>query len=954
MPKFLKDKKVHILIMLTVLFSFLAYSLYNLTIVMGEYYQKRSVSNRVKQIETVPKRGQILDRNGEVLATNDVGYSVKINSGLIPADRFNDIAIELYTFFNERNEKQLEFPIYYRNGQFGYTFDDNVKRWLKHNGYAEDYTAKQVFDDMRSANYIDKELSDQEAYRILYNQGKYLPISMRQMKFLEAIYKKNFLEMYKLEETISAKDAFKVIRETRGFGIPETMSDEDAYKVLVLRHAIKEKGFYKYVPITLATGIKAETAVTIQERSYEFPGVYVDYETVRHYPYEATAAHILGYLGPIATEAEIEKYVDGLGYNRNQIIGKTGIEGSFETSLQGKSGYKYIEVDVYGRYVGDVDENVYDLEVKKPKAGEDVYLTIDLKLQKKMEEVLENGLKAIREGSEYKSPWGNYRYDPYPNAQTAAGVVVDVRTGEVLAMASYPSYDVNLFAKGISQESWNSLNPVNKRDPLVARPLYNSATMMAAQPGSVYKMMTGYAAMEQGLNPSLQLYSDGYVEIGNQKFGCWWWNDYGRKHGMTDLYKAIEVSCNYYFFNVATGKDYYRGTTLPFTMNSKLLTESSIKFGFDEKTGLEIPEVSFGVPEPDTKKRTIKTLLSIRLKTELKKYFPADVVADEDKRNAIVKEIVSWSDENPSRGALIEKLVALGSNEDYTITEGLADLIKYDYFNLMKWYESDTLNLSIGQGDHAYTPVQIARYTAAIANDGYLHPLTLIKQVGENKKAPKVSTTSVDTKDLLKHLREGMHRVTTGSLSSTRRIFDKFPIDSAGKTGTAEKQGLIPPMDEVAYLTEYLKLFAPSLKLEDVEVKTLEILKKRSEELSDLEKKKQAATTEEDKTKYGDKFDSLISRDYLNKGSAMRAAIKELAGDALTDEKINQYRLPYDNYSWYSGFAPYDKPEIAIVIMIPQGGQGNYSAVLARDIMAEYFNLTPETEAAKLEEKKTP
>lgn len=941
MPKLLKDKRVHVFILFLCLFSFLGYSLYDITIVKGDFYQKRSVSNRVKRIETVPKRGEILDRNGEVLATNEVGYSVKINTALIPNESFNSIAIELYDFFKERNEKQLEFPIYYAQGVFKYTFDDNVKKWLTHNGYTETHTARQVLDDMRDANYIDKALSDAEAYRILYNQGKYLPISVRQMKFLEEIYKKNFLEIYRLEENTPAKDAFLEIRNRKEFKIPESVSDEDAYKILVLRHAIKEQGFYKYVPIQLATGIKPETAVMIQEKSYEFPGIYVDYETVRKYPNNSLAAHILGYLGPIATESEIEKFVNELGYKRNQIIGKTGVEGSFETELQGKSGYKYIEVDVYGRYVADVDENVYDLDVVKPKAGKDLYLTIDLKLQKKMEDVLEAGLTAIQKGDVYKSPWGDYDYDPYPNAKSAAGVVVNTKTGEVLAMASYPSYDVNLFSNGISQENWNALNPVNKRDPLVARPLYNSATMMAAQPGSIYKMMTGYAAMEQGLNPSTQLYSDGFVTIGNQRFGCWWWNDYGRKHGMTDLYKALEVSCNYYFFNVATGKDYYRGTNLPFKMNSTLLTESSKQFGFDEKTGVEISEVAFGVPQPDTKKRTIKTLLSVRLKTELKKYFPQNIVSNEDELTRVIKEIVSWSDENPSRGALIGKLIDLGSNPDELVTEKLADLIKYDYFNLMKWYESDTLNLSIGQGDHAYTPVQMVRYIAAIANGGYLHPLTLVHQVGDVQNTPKVSTVSVDEKDFLKHIKQGMLQVTSGNLSSTRRIFDKFPIKSGGKTGTAEKQGLIPPMDEVAYLTEYLDVIAPRLRFEDVENKTLEILKQRSEELADLESKREKAVDEAEKQKYSDKFDLLLSRDYLNKGSAMRTAIKQLGGESMTDDHINQFRLPYDNYSWYAGFAPYDDPEIAVVIMIPQGGQGNYSAPLARDIMAEYFKLVP-------------
>ncbi len=944
MLKLLKDRRFHILVAFIAIFGFLGYSLYDLTIVNGDYYHKRSISNRVKKIEIVPKRGEILDRNGEILATNEVGYSVKLNSALIPYQSFNDIAIKLYEFFDEREEDQLEFPIVIENGQFYYSFDQNIKKWLTYNGYEEGVTARQVLDDMRAANYIDEALSDSEAYRILYNQGKYLPISTRQMLFLEEIYKKNFLKEYSLEIDVSAEEAFKKIRKRSDFHIPDTLSDEDAYKILVLRHAIKDQGFYKYVPITIANSISLETAVTIQERNYEFPGISVDYETVRSYPSADTAAHILGYLGPIATESEIEKYVNGLKYNRNQIIGKTGIEGVYETRLQGERGYKYIEADVYGRYVADVDEKAYGLEVKTPKAGEDVYLTIDLKLQKALEDILERGTKAIQSGSTYKSPWGDYKYEAYPNAETAAGVVVDVKTGEVLAMASYPAYDVNLFAKGISQESWNNLNPVNKRNPLVARPLYNTATMMAVQPGSVYKMMTGYAALEQGLNPAQKLYSAGHVEIGNQRFGCWLWNDYGRVHGPTDLYKALEVSCNYYFFNISTGKDYYRNGLLNFDMNASILTASSEQFGFDEKTGLQIPEVNFGLPDPDRKKRTIEALLGARLRTELKKYFPEEQVTNEESLNELVATIVGWSDENPSRGKLIDQLIELGSNPDYTVTEDLADLIKYDYFNLMKWYESDTLNLSIGQGDHAYTPVQIARYVMAIANGGYLHELSLVKQVGEEKIQKTPDTTTLDEEGYLKHIQQGMYQVTKGTQSSSRRIFEKFPVDVAGKTGTAQKEGLIPPLDEVAYLTEYLDEFAPELDVETVEAETLRILKARSEELAELEKLKLSAETEEEKEKYHSKFDTLINRDYLNKGSAMRAAIKSLSGGTLTDEMINRFRLPYDNYSWFVGYAPYDKPEVAVVVMIPQGGSGTYSAPLVRDILAAYFELEAPSE----------
>jgi len=469
---------------------------------------------------------------------------------------------------------------------------------------------------------------------------------------------------------------------------------------------------------------------------------------------------------------------------------------------------------------------------------------------------------------------------------------------------------------------------------------------MAVQPGSIYKMMTGYAALQQGLDPYQKLYSDGYVEIGNQRFGCWYWNDYGGKHGPTDFFKAIEVSCNYYFFNISNGKDYYRGVPLNFEMNPTIMTEYSKLFGLDQKTGVEISEVSMGLPEPEKKKKTIMALLSNQLHLIAKNYFPAELIDTEDKLDALVDTIVGWSDDNPGRGELINRLLELGSNPDYYVTEELADIIKYDYFNLMKWYESDTLNLSIGQGDHTYTPMQIARYIATIANGGYLNEFTLIKKVGDIEQNKNADVTeSFDTKGNLNYVKQAMLQVTKGTSSSVYKIFKDMPLNIAAKTGTAQKEGLIPPLDEVAYLTEYLNELAPSLKIEDVEDKTIEIIKQRSEEMAVLEKQRDEATSDEEKAIKDEKLESLIQKDYLNKGSAMREAIKEMTNYTLTDEDLNQFRLPYDNYSWFVSFAPYEDPQIAVVIFIPQGGQGYYSAPVARDVYAQYFGLEPATES---------
>lgn len=696
----------------------------------------------------------------------------------------------------------------------------------------------------------------------------------------------------------------------------------------------------KYEPVKVANSVDESTAVLINEMGMELPGVNISIEPIRFYPNRDVGAHILGYMGKIASEYEIEKYVVENKYNRNQIIGKVGIEGNFELDLTGTNGYKYVEVDVLGRLVREVEKTYDGIESKSSVAGKDIVLTIDMDLQK-ASAALEKCIKMIQTGGVYDSPWGDYKYkESFSKAETGAVVVVDVRTGEVLALSNYPSYDINLFSTGISTEDWASLQPENVRNPLAPRPLYNTAALSAVQPGSTYKMVTGFAAVKQGLDPYKKLYADGYVEIGNHRFGCWYYNDYRARHGKIDMVEALKVSCNYYFFDVSTGYDYYNDRPLDFKMDAATLIETSKLFGLDEKSGLEIYEVSRGVPDPEKKKRDLLRGLRGKLKYSMKDYFDAAIVEDEDKRDEIINEIISWADENPTRGQLVTRLKELSGKNYYEI-EPLADIIKYSYFNLMKWYAGDTFNMAIGQGAHEYTPVQMARYIATIANNGYLNELTLIKSIDgvSINKNQFVSNEGMTDNLGLQAIREGMLRVTTERTGTGYSTFKNFPITVAAKTGTAELMGKIPPADELKYLKENLSKIDSSLDINDVEERAAKILEQRNIELEDIRVQRDKTSDKEIEKKLNDKVNSLVSDGYLSSESTFRAAIKELSANDLRDSDINYFRDDYDSYGWFVSFAPYENPEIAVVVLVPQGGHGGYTAPIAREIYAHYFNL---------------
>ncbi|MDK2918028.1 MAG: penicillin-binding protein 2 [Candidatus Petromonas sp.] len=929
----LKDRNNQIIVSFMIIFIILLFRLATLTIVEGEKYRELSENRMKKTIPIIAKRGEIRDRDGKLLAGSIPGFTVQLVRNDLEGKKLNEIAIKIIDILESKGEEHIDFPIIIENYDYYYSYDKEIEAWLKAKGYEDLKDAEAVFSKIVAEQNIPIENLDvYKAQEILSYMGITPPISVRLMKFLPEIEKENFLKSYGLKTDISAKEAFKRIKEK--FDISDDYSEEDARKIMIIRHALREQGYKKYEPLKIASNVSKETAILIEEMGMELPGISVYIEPVRYYPNGELAAHILGYLGKISSEAEVKKYVEENGYSKNDIIGKTGVEGEYELALSGKNGSKSVEVDAYGRTVKELDY------IEKPKPGKDVYLTIDFELQKVAEESLKHALEEIQKGGTFKSKWGDYNYsERFEHAKAGAVVAVDVKTGEILAMANYPSYQPNLFVTGISSKDWQSLQPENKRDPIAPRPLYNIAALTAVQPGSTFKMITGLAALEQGLDPNKKFYDGGYIKIGNKSFGSWMWNLYRRSHGYVDLYKALEESVNYYFYNLANGKDYYKNKPLDIDINIDVVLEYAKKFGLDEKTGIEIGEVAYGIPDPDRKYRTIRSLLERKLTSIAKDYFTQEILSSKQKLNQSIQKILSWADDNPSRVQLIRRLKDIGVIESKT--EELADLVKYSYYNQMnfdEFREGDAFNLAIGQGSHAYTPLQMARYISAIANGGYLNELSIVKKVGDNTVSKKDKRKKIDLKDSsnLEDIKKGMLQVTQGDKGTARGVFKDFPVLVGAKTGTAERHGKIPPKNEVEYLEKNFEKIiknAPHLTLDMVEKEAARILKSRREELAKLEADGKTETVI-NKIRWG----------YIDKGEIMREAIKKLSKNRISDEEIDAFKDDYDNFAWFVSFAPYDNPQIAVVTLLFQGGHGGYGAPIAREVIAEYLGLNKETE----------
>lgn len=615
-------------------------------------------------------------------------------------------------------------------------------------------------------------------------------------------YKKWFTEN-KIEEGSSIEEGFKKIRKK--YEIDESLSKYEARAMLAIYDQLNKQGNLAYQPINIAYDIKESTVAKIEEGLMEYPGINISIEPVRYYPEGTTAAHILGYLGKISQPSEIAKYVEQNKYSPNAIIGKTGVEEYFEDVLKGESGVKNVEVDVVGNTTKVIEE-------KKPVPGDNIYLSIDLNLQQVAEKALAQTLEKLSTGGKYESPWGDFQYGinkkkgrPYINATSGAVVAVDVKTGQVLAMASSNPYDPNLFATGISSTDWESLFPEDEQNPLAPRPLLNIATQTAVQPGSTFKMVTGLAALEKGLSPNKKIRDMGKVTIGSKDFKCLIYTNTGGTHGYENFYEALRDSCNYYFYSLAMGKNQKTGESIGVKLEIEDIVNMSKKLGLNDKTGIEInipAEASGGVPNPQRKIINTKYLLKRSLEKDIDKYILPGVNIDEERMKEIIEEIISWTElETPlTRNEVIKRLSSMGIDPEKRLPgerEGLADRIKFTYLNQAGWNITDTLNVTIGQGQNAYTPIQMANYVATIANGGYKNKLTLVDNIKNYNNTKTLYKHEINQERIelnnyenLEHVKKGMGMVSSDG--SARRVFEKFPIQVASKTGTAERSGINP------------------------------------------------------------------------------------------------------------------------------------------------------------------
>lgn len=477
---------------------------------------------------------------------------------------------------------------------------------------------------------------------------------------------KTFQKEQEIRKGSSAEETIDLL--CRAYGVEGDYTSWEKRILCGVLYTMEQEGFSATVPYIFAEHVGDDTVMRMKEQGHRMPSVSVRSYPVRTYLYPKTAVHLLGRVGKISAEEYEKKRSEG--YGKNDDIGKQGIEKAFESHLRGKNGVK------------EILKNTSFVTPKEARPGDTVMLTVDLELQQATEIALEEAVSRTYRAEE----------------NGAAAVVIDVNSGEILASASYPDYDISAFSKEYDELS---------RD--VAKPMFHRSFAGLYAPGSTFKPISAIAAIDSGaVHPKERMKTLGEYAYLDRVFRCNIFRTKGETHGMLNLAEALGVSCNYYFYDLAekTGME--------------AIEKTATAYGFGSRTGSELSseEAQGCVASPELRKK---------------------------------------------RGGT--------------------------------WYPGDVLQAAIGQSDHQVTPIQLANYTAAIANGGTLYQTTLLKGIKSSETGKVIPATDrkilKETKSsvlALSAVREGMQLVTASGGTAEQAFLD-FPVSVAGKTGSAQVPG---------------------------------------------------------------------------------------------------------------------------------------------------------------------
>lgn len=746
-----KTRYVAMGVIMALVFSVFGWRLYDLQIANQETYAAQAEEKKQKTLTLTGSRGKILDRNAVPLAYNQRSFEVQFYrdpSRSTQADR------EAYT------QSIMEvIEIVEKNGKE--TIDEF---WLERNEEGE--------------WQFNTGTTNEEANETRISQ-----------------WRGNFM----LNST-PVENLFDQL--CINYGIPEELSEEEKIKILAIWQEIQMNA-YLSKPVTIAYNVDFQTVSEIEARSMDLDGVSIAESSERVYPKGSLAAHVIGYVGKITSEEDLAAYKEK-GYSNDALVGQTGIESSMEDQLSpyanNRQGEQVVEVNRRGKIVRQ-------LSYTAPVDGDSVQLTLDSQLQAVLEQALEDNINEINKEQQkiIKSErWQKQNEDILKEyeeqgkeiqlAQTGAAVAMDPNTGEVLAMASYPSYDLGILTGTVDKQAWNEVVNDDRY------PLLNRAIATRDTPGSIFKLCTALAGLMEGvITPETEIY-DATTYEGTDVVhppSCW----SSTSHGNQNVVEAIKNSCNYFF--------YWTGERL----GSTALSKWAAKLGLTSRTGIELPgEVTsfvgnqsmlYDASRAIDDQYTSKPLYAARMIKQKLKEIGQDrgIEYDDDRLDRVTKsmlDIVVTTESKSEWAAKIHDILLADMNLpiEYIRSNYLANTFQ-SYLNDLKWTANETIMAAIGQSITQITPIAAARYVSAIVNGGTVYDAQIVDKVISPDgdivldKQPSVVTQIEGADEYFELIREGMRDVTSTEYDGTAAEYyanTKYPMGA--KTGTSQRTEL--------------------------------------------------------------------------------------------------------------------------------------------------------------------
>ena len=849
-------------ISVVIICGYIGIGLINLQVKNHTYYSESAKSGSHRLVEEQAPRGNIISKDGELLAYDKQMFALTFTEAEESTDKFYETMEKVIKILKENNlDIDDDFPIKLNGDNYEFQFNavDEEGRKLQERQFKIDIS---LMDFLANKKYKEDyaKLNDKQTKKIIKEAEKY-----------------------------TAKDTYDFLTSKDMYDVPTGVySKEDERRMVVVKYAIKLQSYKGYKPVTIASSLDRDIAFVFEQQLESLPGINIETNPQRVYPFKKMGAAFIGYVSKVNDDVKNEEK----GYDAStDIKGASGIEEAFEDRLRGSKGATIVEVNRFGRTISE-------LAKRESYQGQNVHLTVDWKVQQAAETALEENMKKPRSN----------RTTGKTTMPDRAVVALNAKTGEVIAMVSQPTFDPNDFAEvnGLSTEKYNeyygftnefyenfvkekgwsgktivtsdpsnSLNgktyldglfPMNEKNgqredlkDMIAKPMVNYATQSLIPPGSTFKTFTAYAGLNEGvITNSTQIRDAGFYDDGDGFNRPFPEDGY---LGDMNIYSALAKSSNAYFMQ--TSKLLYtKYTDVEKTKSSDEFkinyTENGIaayawRFGIgadpeDENaitsTGIEISENFGQVYNHYSAVESQAPLIYINIVNRLKEgkytegkytysypYFNLSLQSDklsedvkklrEEAREVILGQIKTGNFDKDVLTKLFKKINAndpeykgrtISNSEYISLMDFMkGQIISNGYTQITAKFNS--YNAAIGQGMTNVTPLELASAYATYANGGTRYKVHLLDKITDAdgnvvfEQQPEILDQVTLDKSIMKTINEGLKQVISGN-SELNAIFSNLGVTVAGKTGTATFDNDQASYDREAY--GWLATFAPA------------------------------------------------------------------------------------------------------------------------------------------------